>query len=164
GPADFLLGEDKFESNGYLIEKHIRQGIEFIDEPGRPHSERTAIEYIRVIRSSKVVGTFAAYLDSGVGVSSDFGFYSFLGTDSPDLFISQDARRSGCQWVVSLSPKYRVIFDGKTWDVGREVYDLGVEDLDNDHVFEIIVPITDFYTFQDKMAVGRIPLPKIVFK
>lgn len=42
--------------------------------------------------------------------------------------------------------------------------DLRLEDLDHDQVNEIIVPLTDFYEFQDKMSISQIPLPDIVFK
>ena len=163
-PAEFLLGEELLESNGYLIEKETREHFEFIDEPGRPHSVPIEIEYVRIMRSAKVIGKFDANVYGGLGGMADFGFFSFLGRTPPELFISQDASRTGCQWIVSLYPKFRVIFDGKAWNVGREVYDVTVNDLDNDKLLEIIVPITDFYEFQDKMSVGRIPLPKIIFK
>jgi hypothetical protein len=63
-----------------------------------------------------------------------------------------------------LLPQPRIIFDGPDWGVGREGDDMGIIDLDDDGVFEIIVPITDFYDFQDKLPIARIPLPAIVFK
>ena len=41
---------------------------------------------------------------------------------------------------------------------------MGIIDLDADGVYEITVPITDFYDLQDKMSMSQIPLPEIVFK
>ena len=57
-----------------------------------------------------------------------------------------------------------MIFDGPRWAVGREGDDIGVVDLDGDGVYEITVPIADFYELQDKMSMSQIPLPVIIFK
>lgn len=72
--------------------------------------------------------------------------------------------RGGRQWIVSLAPRFRVIFDGKELGVGREPEDLSAIDLDHDGVFEVVAPVTDFYAFHDKMSMSDIPLPYIVFK
>ena len=37
-------------------------------------------------------------------------------------------------------------------------------DLDGDGVKEISAPITDFYSFHDKVSMSQVPLPTIIFK
>jgi hypothetical protein len=99
-----------------------------------------------------------------LGNSADFGYFPFLGGSAKQLFISQDVPRGGRQWIASLSPSFEVIFNGEELDVGREGYDFGAADFDGDRIYELIVPITDFYDFQDKMSMADIPLPNIIFK
>jgi hypothetical protein len=63
-----------------------------------------------------------------------------------------------------LSPRFRVIFDGQAVGVGREGFDLSAQDLDEDGVYEIIAPITDFYQLEDRLYIAAIALPDIIFK
>ncbi len=41
---------------------------------------------------------------------------------------------------------------------------MGLVDFDGDDVYEITVPITDFYQLHDKMSMYQIPLPSIIFR
>jgi hypothetical protein len=163
-PANFLDEQHRILWKGYLIERKIRTANELIPEPGNPHSQMLELSYVSVKRFGKLIRIFDADIIGFGGNSADFGFFPFLGKSSEELFITQDTFRGGCQWVVSFSPRLRVIFDGHKFGVGREAADLRAEDLDGDKVKEIIVPLTDFYEFQDKMSISQIPLPEIVFK
>jgi hypothetical protein len=107
---------------------------------------------------------FDARVYHPAGNYADFDFVYLLGTSTPQLAISQEVPRGGSQWIVDLAGTPRVIFDGVAWGVGRESNDCEVRDLDSDGVFEISVPITDFYSLMDKMSVGQCPLPIITFK
>ncbi len=93
-----------------------------------------------------------------------FGLISILGGEAKQAVISQDVPRTGGQWLVTLSRRPRVILSGPKWEVGRQGDDMRIIDLDGDGVYEITVPITDFYVLQDKMSISQIPLPEIIFR
>jgi hypothetical protein len=117
-----------------------------------------------VKKGSMVLAKFDADVYFGLGNSADFGLFPFLGGNSQQLFISQDVPKGGCQWIASLVPTFRIIFDGQEYAVGREGPDMSAVDLDNDGVYEITAPITDFYELQDNLSMSDIPLPTIIFK
>ena len=162
-PSDFLEDQDRIQWNGYVIERNTRTTRSPIPQPGNWH-KRLNIIFVSIARSRIPLRVFDANIWGLGGNSAEFGFFSFLGPSSKELLITQDTFRGGCQWVVSLSPRFRVIFDGQKFGVGREADYFRSEDLDGDQVKEIIVPLTDFYEFQDKMSISQIPLPDIVFK
>lgn len=123
------------------------------------------VSYVVLERDRRVLMTFDdRYYFGMAGNSTSFGLVSLLGEKSRQLIVSQDVNRGGAQWIVTLSSSPRLIFSTSRWGVGREVYDMGMIDLDNDGVYEITVPITDFYDLQDKMSMSQIPLPDVVFK
>jgi hypothetical protein len=163
-PADFFVGQERSGYQGYTIERRLRKVL--LDPGGYGNSAGLWIDvaYINLRNENKFVKAFDADVYFGAGNSADFGFFPFLGDGNKQLFISQDIARGGCQWVVSLSPRFRVIFDGQDWSVGREATDLYTVDLDHDGVKEIVAPITDFYVLHDKMGMAAIPLPDIIFK
>lgn len=96
------------------------------------------------------------------GNSTEFGLFDLLGNRSRQFIISQTVPRGGRHWVVSVSPKVRVLFDSWDYGVGREEF--YIIDVDKDGVYEIVLPVTAFYEMQDKMCIGEIPLPEIIFK
>lgn len=163
-PADFLVGLDRSEYEGFTIQRRLRKALLEYPQETPSTSNWVDVAYVRVKRAGKVVGKFDADVYFGLGNSADFGFFPFLGGGSKQLFISQEVPRGGCQWVVTLSPRFKVIFDGQRLNVGREASDFGAIDLDKDGVYEIIAPITDFYAFHDKMRMSDIPLPSIIFR
>jgi hypothetical protein len=128
-PFEFFIDADGFDWNGYTIAKEARKHYELIPEPNNPHYQSLDVAYIVLKRSGKPIRKFDANVIGGMGTSASFGFYSFLGPGSRELFISQDTNRGGCQWVVSRPPELRVIFDGQRFGVGREGADLRVEDI-----------------------------------
>lgn len=162
-PAEFFVGKDQSRYLGYTIEKRLRKvSLEYPDETSSP-SASVDVAYIRVKKEGKALRKFDADVYFGAGNSVDFGFFPFLGSGLDQLFISQDRFRGGRQWVVSLSPRLKVIFNGDEWAVGREAWDLAAVDIDNDGVYEISAPTCIFYGFAD-LSPGATPLPTIIFK
>ena len=101
----------------------------------------------------------------GDGNNTGFGLFDLLGNGTQQFIISQTVPRGGRHWVVSVTPpgvSPRVLFDSRDYGVGREEF--YVIDLDKDGVYEITLPVTAFYEMQDKMYIGEIPLPEIIFK
>lgn len=126
---------------------------------GPPGEEsRREVAYAVLERGGKVVRSFDAGVYHGGLNAVGFGLFPFLGGDAKQLIVSQDAPRAGVQWVVSLSPSPRVIYDGPAFEVGRETDDMSVADLDGDGVYEIVVPVCHFYGFRD-LATAATPLP-----
>jgi hypothetical protein len=163
-PADFFVGQDRSAYQGHTIQRRLRKALLEYPDSDSSTKQWVDVAYVNVKKAGKVAGTFDANIYFGLGNSADFGFFPFLGGATKQLFISQDVPRGGRQWIVSLSPRFKVIFSGHELAVGREASDLGAIDLDNDGVYEVIAPITDFYAFQDKMSMSNIPLPDIIFK
>ena len=163
-PADFFVEEKELSSDGFTIQKLVRkEHADFFEQRKDPRNV-AEIEYVVVKKGKRVLAKFDAGLSHPQGSMANFGMFPFLGEGSQQVFISEDLPRGGCQWVVSLSPRFRVIFDGQALNVGREGADLKADDIDGDGVYEIIAPITDFYQLQDKLYTGAIPLPDIIFK
>jgi hypothetical protein len=162
-PADYFF-DAVLRYNGYTIEPIVRRArLDYPDETQA--KDRVDVSYMAIKRNGRLVKKFDAGIYFGMGGNSArAGFFPFLGGTTQQVFISQDVNRGGCQWIVSLSPRFCVIFDGRKFGVGREAYDLSAIDLDNDGIYEIVAPITDFYGLQDKMSISQIPLPSIVFK
>ena len=96
------------------------------------------------------------------GNETELGLFDLLGNGSQQFIVSQTVPRGGRHWVVSVSPQIRVLFDSWDYDVGREEFN--VIDIDKNGVYEIVLPVTAFYDMQDKMYIGEIPLPEIIFK
>ena len=96
------------------------------------------------------------------GNMTEFGLFALLGNGSQQFIVSQTVPRGGRHWVVTVSPKVRVLLDSFDYGVGREEF--YVIDIDKDGVYEISLPVTAFYEMQDKMSISEIPLPEIIFK
>ncbi len=161
-PADFFVSQDRAGYLGYTIEKRKRTALLDYGD-GSTSNHWVDVEYIAVIRPGEAF-TFDADVYFGAGNSADFGYFPFLGGSTKQLFISQDVSRGGRQWIATLSPSFEVIFNGEELNVGREASDFSAADFDRDGIYELILPITDFYAFQDKMSMANIPLPNIIFK
>jgi hypothetical protein len=162
--GDILTNRDRLSYDGYTIER--RNKIRRLDYPPEAGSEPDTVEvsYARLKRHGRAVATFDANIYFGLGNATRFGLFPLFGGNKKQLIVSQDISRGGTQWIASLSPRFHTIFDGPKWGVGREGDDMQIIDLDHDGVYEIIAPITDFYDFQDKMAISQIPLPEIIFR
>ena len=154
---DLLTDDESIEYNGYLIERRYKN-VKFYDQRTQDQG------YVVLSEDKKLIRSFDGKAYHPLGNFTRFGLFSFLGDERKQLAISQDVNRGGVQWIVDLTPTPRLIFDGVAWGIGREAADCEVKDIDGDGVFEIILPITDFYSFMDKMAVANVPLPTITFK
>lgn len=160
-PSDSIIEQDHLTLNGYTIEKRFRKGrVDY----GQGDKIVVDVAFVVIKKGKRLVATFDAGLASPLGNAAGFGLFPFLGGDTQQVFISEDLPRGGCQWIVSLSPRLRVIFDGSALGVGREGPDVRAVDLDHDGVYELLALMTDFYWLQDKFYMAAIPLPWIIFK
>jgi hypothetical protein len=162
--SDVFSAHDSLTYKGYVVEKQHREVREAYPQGTQLPPSRIDVSFAVLKRKGGVVIKFDDNIYFGMGNNIRFGFFSFLGDQTKQLLVSQDVPRGGTQWLVNLEPHFRIIFDGSDWAVGREGDDMRIIDLDEDGEFEIILPITDFYDFQDKLPMAQIPLPSIVFK
>lgn len=121
----------------------------------------TDASYVVLKRKGRVVAKFDG-VEYGAGVATLFGAFNFLGGRARQLAVSLTVPRGGRHWVVDLShASPRVIFDSFDYGVGRE--ELSVIDLDKDGTYELSMPVTAFYGFEN-MSMAETPLPDIIFK
>lgn len=160
--GDSLVRDDALTHAGYTVRRRDKR-LKYGDAPGR--AGRPVAAYAVLERAGKVLLTFDAGVYHGGLNSVSFGLFPFLGGASKQLIVSQDAPREGRQWIVSLSPSPRVIYDGPAFASGREIDDLRVADIDGDGVYELAAPLTTFYGFRDwALSPAATPLPEIVFR
>ena len=147
--------------NGYEVsrrEKKVR--YVYPREANQPPDTFDAT-YAILKRRGRVLMTFDGVY-SVFRNATDFGPFPFLGGGTRQLAVSLTIPRGGRHWVVDLSStRPRVIFDSATYEVGRE--ELSVIDIDRDGTYEISMPLTVFYMFEN-MSMAETPLPEIVFK
>ena len=149
-----IFGEEDISYNGYEM-RHVTEKVS--DEGVRD----LEVSYAALMKDNRRLLKFdGVYF--GEGNSTWLGLFDFLRNGSQQFIISQTVPRGGRHWVVSVSPQVRVLFDSFDYGVGREEF--YVIDIDKDGVYEIVLPVTAFYEMQDKMYIGEIPLPEIIFK
>lgn len=167
GPAEISIGDalvrdEALTHEGYTVRRRDKR-LGRADAPGLAGNWRAA--YAVLERGGKVLLRFDAGVYNGGLNSVAFGLFPFLGGGSKQLVVSQDAPRQGRQWIVSFSPRPRVIYDGPAFAAGREIDDLRVADLDGDGVYELSVPLATFYGFRDwALSPAATPLPGVVFR
>lgn len=160
--GDVFIDGGELNYQGYVVEKRYKK-VNVNAGVAKEPPLRVEISYAVVKRGGKILAQFDdVYF--GMGNSTNFGLFPFLGGDAKQLVVSQDIFRGGKQWIVSLSPRFRVIYDGNEFGAGREADDMGVVDLDGDGVYEITQPVTAFYGFSERIPTGRTPLPTVIFK
>jgi hypothetical protein len=149
-----ILGEEDLAYNGY----QMKQLTEKVRYDGHREIE---VSYAVLTKNNRRLLKFdGVYF--GEGNDTQFGLFDLLDRDSEQFIVSQTVPRGGRHWVVSVSPDVRVLFD--SWDYGFTREEFSVIDIDKDGVYELVLRITPFYAMQDKMYIGEIPLPEIVFK
>jgi hypothetical protein len=159
---DIFVDDDRLSYNGYdvlRLKKKVK--YEYPNEKGETKSDLIEVSYAVLKRGNQTLAKFEGVY-FGLGNATDFGLFSLLGGDYKQLIVSQTVPRGGRHWVVSLSPDFHVLFDSGDYGVGREEF--SVIDIDKDGRYEISLPVTAFYSMQDVMYIGEIPLPEIVFK
>lgn len=157
---DFVR-EDSLTLNGYEISKREKK-VRYFYEPESKHKpDMFDATYAVLKRNGRVVAKFDDG-SSGLRNATAFGAFPFLGGGARQLAVSLTLPRYGRHWVVDLSPaRPRVVFDSSDYGVGRE--ELSVIDLDKDGTYEISMPVTAFYMFEN-MSMAETPLPDIIFK
>lgn len=151
---DFYVKTDSVEYAGFELKK-LRKKVKLENT-----RDLTEVSYAVLQRNGRTIATFdGVYF--GAGNATNFGLVSFLGTDTQQFVISQTIPRGGRHWVVSVSPKYRVLFDSRDFDVGRE--EMSISDIDGDGVSEISMALTTFYGFEN-LSSAETPLPEIIFR
>jgi hypothetical protein len=149
-----IFSDEVTSYNGYEMRRFMKR---INDETYR----NIEVSYAMLMKNDRPLLKFdGVYF--GAGNSTEFGLFDLLGDGSQQFIVSQTVPRGGRHWVVSVSPKVRVLFD--SWDYGVGRAEFYVIDLDKDGTYEISLPVTAFYTMQDKMYIGEIPLPEIIFK
>lgn len=151
---DIFTDEHTLSYKGY----EIRKLTEKVDDEGKLDLE---VSYAVLMKNKRRLLKFAGVY-FGMGNDTEFGLFDLLGQDAEQIIVSQTVPRGGRHWVVSVSPEVRVLFD--SWDYGAGREEFYVIDIDKDGVYEIVLPVTAFYAMQDKMYIGEIPLPEIIFK
>ena len=151
---DILSDEDVIFYKGY----ELRRCFEVVSRERAPAIEVSCALFMK---DGQILFRFdGPYFSEGN--STEFVLFSLLGKDPQQFIISQTVPRGGRHWVVDVSSGFRVIFDSSEYSAGREEF--YVIDLDKDGVLEISLPVTAFYEMQDKMYIGEIPLPEVIFK
>jgi hypothetical protein len=160
---DIFVDDDSLSYNGYnVIRRKKKVKLEYPDEKGKTISNLIEVSFAVVQRKNRTLAKFEGVY-FGAGNATDFGLFPLLGERGPkQLVVSQTIPRGGRHWVASMSPNFQLLFDSGDYGVGRE--DFSVIDIDKDGIYEILLPVTTFYSMQDKMYIAEIPLPKIIFK
>ena len=154
--------DDRLFHQGYEVRKgDAKVPYEQPDEHGNLKTVYIDSSYVVVKKDGRTIAKFHG-LESPLGSLADFGFADLVGDESEELIISLTISRGGRHWVVSLDPEFRVLFDSRDYDVGRE--DFSIIDIDKDGVHEICLPIVSFYGMEGLQSVGETPLPEIIFK
>jgi hypothetical protein len=146
--------------NGFEIVK-LEKKVEYHYPPEmKSPPDLLGASYAVLKKNGRVLAKFDGVYH-GAGNATDFGLFPFLGGSEKQLAVSLTVPRGGKHWVVDLSSTARVIFDSGDYGVGRE--ELNVIDIDKDGVYEISLPLTEFYMFEN-MNMAETPLPEIIFK
>ena len=155
-------GDDQLFHHGYDVKRvDGKAPYSRIEESGKSSTEMVDVSYAVVRQNGRTIAKFDG-VHYPLGNLTDFGLFGLLGNKSEQLLVSLTVPRGGRHWVVSLDPTLRVLFDSDDYGVGREEF--FVVDIEKDRVYEIVLPVTAFYEMQDKMYIGEIPLPEIIFK
>jgi len=120
-------------------------------------SGANTIEYAVLRRNGRIVATFDSPIDQLSEVR--FGLFSFLGERAKEMVIEQRSDKLWRYWIVSLQPQFSVVFDSNKYDV---VYELRVNDLDNDGKQEILQNLGTFWYFKSNNIFS--PRPPILFQ
>ena len=160
-PIDSVFVDgDSLSYNGYDVVR-LKKKVKYEYPPEMKSSpDLIEISYGALKNNGRVLAKFEGVYFGG-GNATDFGLFSFLGGGTKQLAVSQTVPRGGRHWVVDLSSDGRVIFDSGDYGVGREEF--SVIDIDKDGVYEISLPVTAFYMFEN-MYMAETPLPEIIFK
>jgi len=151
--SEFYVGEDTFEDEDYRLTKQFKSHPDLADKA-------QTVEYAVLQKNNKKIETFDR-INHPLSVI-DFGSFSFLGKTEKQIFISQTAPRSGNHWIISLKPKYQVVFDSNEFEVGGE--DFQTVDLDKDGVYELSFANYISLKLNSKTLAQSVPFTEVIFK
>lgn len=151
GPASGLtLGTDPIEYQGYTLSKQMK--TEKMD--GRP----AEFSYAVLKRGGKTIAIFDG-LQHPYGNATEFGLVSLLGGAQKQFLIEQSIHRGSGQWIVSVEPSIKVIFDSEKIGLGSGITPV---DIDHDNIFELSSLIV-FYGFAH-LAMSDSPKVEVLLK
>jgi hypothetical protein len=157
---DFFVDTDKLSYGGYDLFK-LGKRVRY----GRPPESKSApgmvgVSYAVLKKGGRELARFDGVY-SGLGNETEFGLFPLLGGGARQMIVSQTVPRGGRHWVVSLSPRFRVIYDSAEYGLGRE--EMSVLDVDGDGVYEISQELTTFVFFE-KITAGASHVIDILLK
>jgi len=154
---------EKLSYKGYFVTRREKKiTIDDYSIPGQPRPAELEVSYAALSRKGKFLATFENDIYHPMGNTTRFGLFTLLGTTTRQVVIGQTIWKGGRHWVVSLFPRFRIVYSSREWSVGDETF--SAIDLDNDGVDEILESVRAFYDLQDRLAISQIPTPTIVFK
>jgi hypothetical protein len=86
-------------------------------------------------KSGKPIARFEGY-SSALGSSMNFALFPFLGGPEKQLLVLNDSNRYDREWIVSLGPKFELLFDAADFDV--EGGFPRALDINKDGVYELV--------------------------
>jgi hypothetical protein len=142
--------------NGYTITKTSKKVWVKEEREDAP----IEVPYSILSRKGKIIRKFE--FNDFTFTSPDFGWLKVSGKESKHLIVGQTEPRSGRFWVISLSPRFRVLFD--TNDYGGSRQELWVEDIDKDGTYELKVVTYGCTSIGTTYNLISTPQPLIVFR
>lgn len=158
--SDFFIDGDRLLYRGYELVKLKKKVREEYPPAMKSRPQMIDVSYAVLKKNGRTLATFDGVTFS-LGNTNEFGLFPFLGGETKHLLISQTIPRGGRHWIVSVSPDFRIIYDGGAYGLGRE--EMAVLDLDNDGVYEITQELTRFVFFAG-ITRGATHLVDIAFK
>lgn len=108
-------------------------------------------EYVVLKRRGKIVARFRGREEHLV--EAQFGLFPFLGGPNKELVVEATANKYWRYWIVSLSPRFEVIYDSGKYDL---VFWLRPIDFDHDGRFELVQNLGTFwYVLGDNVSSPR---------
>jgi hypothetical protein len=141
--------------NGYTIYKRTKKAaVDYGDGKRMDHVPYSLLKSgIRVIKTFEGEPTWLS--------ASDFALLPLLNGTEQQLLVGQTQPRSGRFWIVSLSPKFRILLDTDEYGNFRE--EPTVVDLDDDGTYEFINSMWDFGGIGRAFRPLSTPQPCIIF-
>jgi hypothetical protein len=142
--------------NGYTLTKTSKKVWVKEERTDAP----ITVPYSVLTRKGKTIKRFE-FSDFSL-TSPDFGWLNSSGNQAKHILVGQTEPRSGRFWVISLFPRYRVLFD--TNDFGGSRQDIWITDIDKDGTYELKVVTYGCISIGLEYNLLCTPQPEIIFK
>lgn len=117
------------------------------------------LSYAVLKKDGKIIAKFDSDSEQAIN-EVRFGLFPFLGRKTKQLIVEQTAPKDWRYWIVSLSPKFEVVYDSGKYGA---VYDLRAVDINHDGIYELVQNLGTFWYFHALNNTNS-PLPEIIFK